>query len=100
EGRIQLWDVSAPAPAGTVERATETGGVWDLAFSPDGRTLASGGDDATVRLWDPTSARELMRIAGHAAKVHAVAFSPHGRTLASADFAGAIRLHRAGPAGE
>jgi serine/threonine protein kinase/WD40 repeat protein len=98
EGRIQFWRRSSQALDGTVERGTETGGVWDIAFSPDGLTLASGGDDGTVRLWDPASKRELAKLTGHARKVHAVAFSPDGLMLASADFAGVILIHRAAKA--
>lgn len=57
--------------------------VWSLAFAPDGKTLASGGKDGSVRLWDPESGREVRRLEGHRGEVYAVAFAPDGKTLAS-----------------
>ena len=55
-----------------------------MAFSPDGRLLATGGVDKLVRLWDVASGRETRRFEGHTQKVNAVAFSPDGTLLASA----------------
>src|SRR5689334_8304066 len=55
--------------------------VRALAFSPDGRTLATGSDDHTLSLWDADSGRELIRCRGHEDAVLALAFSADGRTL-------------------
>ncbi len=54
-----------------------------VAFSPDGRTIVSGSDDKTLKLWDAASGRALRTLTGHGDQVHAVAFSPDGRTIVS-----------------
>ncbi|HEV7894108.1 MAG TPA: hypothetical protein VGP08_26070, partial [Pyrinomonadaceae bacterium] len=59
------------------------GAVYSLAFSPDGRTLATGGADGVVRLWATASGKELIALRGHTDAVMVLAFSHDGQTLAS-----------------
>jgi dipeptidyl aminopeptidase/acylaminoacyl peptidase len=59
------------------------GNVTSLAFAPDGKTLASGGWDDTVRLWDVAGGTELHRLDAHKGLIARVAFSPDGKVLAT-----------------
>jgi RNA polymerase sigma factor (sigma-70 family) len=89
-GDLRLWDVATGKELATV--GGHTGTVTSVAFSPDGRTLASGGFDYAVSLWDVSTGKERMRMHGDAAIVRCVAFSPDGRTLASGSFNGSVSL--------
>ena len=62
-----------------------TDDVKSLAFSPNGKILASGGgwDDKTIYLWDTTTGQFQKTLKGHTGAVTSLAFSPDGKTLAS-----------------
>ena len=66
--------------------------VLGVAFSPDGRTLATASSNHTARLWDVVTGRELHVLAGHAHSVTSVAFSPDGRTVATGSDEDTARL--------
>lgn len=66
--------------------------VCDVAWQPDGKRLASAGDDGTVRVWDAGTAKELARLEGHKGGVRAVVWHPDGTQLASAGSDGTVRV--------
>lgn len=69
-----------------------TGFVLALAFSPDGKRALSGSEDATVRLWEVATGREIRPLEGHSGDVLAVAFSPDGKRALSGGMDRTVRL--------
>ena len=83
---VRLWDAESGA------ELLKLAGHTTVAFSPDGRQLASASDDHTIKLWDADSGAELLTIRGHNGWVADVKFSPDGRRIATAGQDQTIKL--------
>jgi WD40 repeat protein len=68
------------------------GSVFSVAFAPDGKVLATGSEDQTIKMWDVTSGKVLTTLRSHTGGVTSVAFSPDGELLASGGEDQTIRL--------
>jgi len=66
--------------------------AWAVAFSPDGRTVVTGGDDHAVAVWDARTGAKLAGLSGHEALVPAAVFLPGGRVFATGSFDGTVRV--------
>ena len=102
---IRLWDVASGENIQTLTGYNVTGRIrtkihlqsfYDevdsVAFSPDGKTLASGGMDSNIRLWNIGSGKLKKTLSGHFGFIKCLTFSPDGKTLASGSDDKAILL--------
>lgn len=79
ENAISLWDTASGEEVGTLKGHKQ--GIWSLAFSPDGRTLASSGGGGIVRLWNIATQSELLTIRELGTAMTSLTFSPDGKVL-------------------
>jgi WD40 repeat protein len=90
DSTIKVWDADSGAEQRTIRGQED--GVFALAFSPDGKLLASAGPDPSIHLWDLATGKEVRALKGHIGAVSSLAFSPDGDRLASAGSDGTVRL--------
>ncbi|PYS33462.1 MAG: hypothetical protein DMF75_09325 [Acidobacteria bacterium] len=81
-GQIVFWDTSSGQQIGAIKGHGK--GVTSVAFSRDGKLIASSSTDNTIKIWDMASKRELRTLTGHTSNIESLGFSPDGRLLASA----------------
>jgi len=92
-GTVRLWDVGTGRVKAVIAAHEES--VDGLAFSPDGRTLASGGGhlwSGDVKTWDIGTGRLLRRMAGPSEGINGVAFSPDGLQIAAGSYDNTVKL--------
>ncbi len=80
-GNIRLWNVITGEQRSTL--TDHTNRVTCIAFSPDGKVLASGSNDQTICLWNPDTGELSNTLTGHNSSINRLVFSPDGKTLVS-----------------
>jgi hypothetical protein len=87
---VKVWDAQTGQEALTLKG--QTGQVYSVSFSPDGRRLASASAGGTVKVWDAQTGQEALTLKGHTSVVAWLCFSPDGRRLASVSGDGTVRV--------
>jgi WD40 repeat protein len=91
-GRVLAWATDGSSPAPRFALDAHQGWVRALAVSPDGRLLASCGNDHLVRLWSAADGKPVRELVGHGCHVYNVAFHPKEPLLVSADLKGVLKV--------
>ena len=93
---VKVWDATTGQTLLTYTQHGDRNQVYGLAWSPDGKYIASGGDDLTVRIWAATTGQTMLIYRGHSNYLLQVAWSPDGKQIASSSQDGAVELWQPG----
>ncbi len=88
----RVWDLSASREVLRVRHGDILGSIWSVAFSPDGRLIATGGEDGKAKLWDAESGHEVHLLKGHRSGVASLAFSPDGGRIATGSWDRTLKI--------
>ena len=92
---LGIWDAQSGREQAAIPRDPEhiehTGAISSLAFSPDGRFLATASMDYSIRLWDFATGQRMATFQGHLSEVWTLAFSPDGQSLVSGAKDGSVK---------
>jgi WD40 repeat protein len=106
DGAVKIWNwrteellhtLNRPSPSDWFRSLVSwfdysVGWIYSVAISPDGQTVASGGYEQPVTLWDTGTGRRLRILTEHSGRVYSVAFSPNGKILASGGEDSTVRI--------
>jgi WD40 repeat protein len=92
KGEVRVWDLRSGKAVRSREIEGQTAVVYGAAYSPDGRYLATAGDDRLVHIWGADTGKELLVLRGHQNGINRVAFSPDGRAVVSASEDSTVRV--------
>ena len=100
DGILHVWDWAPPGPSGRVLLAIKahdanilgSGGIYDIAWSPDGTRLVTTSEDRTAKVWDAYSGQPLATLWGHTANVWNAGWSPDGKSIVTASQDGTAKV--------
>jgi WD40 repeat protein len=95
----RIWDAATGKEVLSFSGHGQGVGNNGITFSPDGKWVATSGDDATIQVWDAQSGQVIFKLTGHTGPTFGVAFSPDGRSLATSSVDRTIKIWQLPAAG-